>query len=188
MSDVLTILSILSTILIPLFIWLWRKYYLRPELTIELEPYRQQSCPEGFSSNNIAVDGVIEMRAALQIFRLSWTFFLKIRNNSEHNAYYPNLYLRENGILFTAVEDINPQDAIGSGENISLKLCYEEQEECVGEKRTSIGRFPSSAFDNLEILISYRNFAKHNFYSLYKHNSKTTSFLIRKPKGFLKYN
>src|SRR5258708_23507455 len=102
------IISLIIAVLIPLIIWLRKSYLEGHELTIEIKRDGGSSAPIGFSNKNVPdKDCVIEMRDALQIFRLTWDIEIIIRNNSEYTAYYPKIQFENEQPPFVRFENLN---------------------------------------------------------------------------------
>jgi len=179
----IAVISLALVVLIPLIIWIRKSYFVVPELTIEFKKDGGSSSPIGFSNKNVAVDGVIEMRDAIQLFRLRWDIDIIITNNSEHNAFYPTMSFKETQPPFVRIEKLNELTPIASREIIKIKAVFEELEEAKGAERNDMKNLPLSLKD-IQILLSYKNSAKSRSYTLYNNSDKSNKFFRRKPPRF----
>jgi hypothetical protein len=178
------VISVILAVLIPVAIWYRKSYLEGPELTIEFKRDGGNSAPIGHSNKNIPdADGVIDMRDALQIFRLTWNFEIIIRNNSEYTAYYPQILFKENQPTFFTIEELNMQESIASKGKAVIKAVYNELEEAKGTERSKMIDLPA-VFNDMRILLEYRNGKKSKFFTLYNQMYKSNDFTRRRPKGF----
>lgn len=163
------------------------KYFLRPEVTIEITPNGGVSSPRGLSSKNqVNEKGSIEGNTAIHIFELTWKFDIKITNNSDLTAFYPILEYNPNGPKFTQIDKVNNLEPIKPAESLKLQAQYRKYEEVMGKERTQVGQKPPPEFSELGILFSYENSKKKRFYTLFNYNLKTNKnlFLRNKPKDY----
>lgn len=180
----LGVLSVLLAVLIPVAIWYRKSYLEGPELTIEFKRDGGDSAPIGFSNKNVPdADGVIDTRDALQIFQLTWRFEIIIRNNSEYTAYYPQILFKDNQPTFFTIEQLNIQEPIASKGKFIIKAVYNNLEEAKGTERSKMIDLPP-IFNDMQILLEYKNGKKSKFFTLYKQIYKSNHFSRRKPKGF----
>ena len=85
-----TLLGFLGGLLIAIVPVLWKRYISRPEVTIEIIKNGGTSSPRGLSHKNIVTEeGYIDGHTAIRVFELTWRFQIKITNNSELTAFYP---------------------------------------------------------------------------------------------------
>lgn len=181
---ILGIISIIVGIIIAVVPFLWRRYFLRPELTIEIIKGVVVGVNVGVSSKNDISKGYIEGNNAIYIFRITWQFKVVIRNNSENIAYYPKLILDTTNTKFTKLENLNELIPISTKQTIELKAEYTKYEECQREDRTGVANFPEE-LENIEILLEYRNSSKIISYTLYNNSDQIKNiFLSRRPKIF----
>lgn len=184
MANLFAVISILVAIFIALIPHIRKAYLQGPELTIELLRNGGGSLPMGLSNKNIPDDdGVIEMRNAIQIFRLTWNLVLIIRNNSEQTAYYPRMVFGKDQAAFFSIDVLNEQEPIGSNGKITLTAVYQEVEEVKGEQRNKMIDLPP-AIKDIQILLEYKNASKRTFYTHYGNTDKSNIFLRKKPKEF----
>jgi hypothetical protein len=162
------------------------KYVLRPEVTIEMVPNGGFSAPRGFSTKNeVNAEGYIDGNNAIQIFELTWKFDIKITNNSDFTAFYPELEFNPNGPTFK-IDEINRLEPIKPAESLKLKAEFNKYEEVTGKNRTQVGKAPPTEFKNLELLFGYENSKKRRFYTLFDFNltDDKNKFLRSKPKHY----
>jgi len=180
------IISIIVAILISIIPWIKKKFFIRPELTIELIPYGGLNSNEGLSWKNDLSEGYIEGEKAIHVWGLKWKFKIIIRNNSDVTAFYPKIYHIKSGIWFTWIDSLNNLKPIkNTDDNIELNCEYQKYTESIPSKRPKIGKYPIE-FQDLKMLLEYKNSAKIKFYTLfdfgnYMNNNK---FYKSKPKGF----
>lgn len=97
------IISIMVAVIIAFIPFLRSRYFLGPELTIEIIrewwyefsnriKFQEQSTDEGYIDGNTGI----------RIFELTWRFKLIIRNNSDNTAYYPKIHFVQSKQKFTA--------------------------------------------------------------------------------------
>ncbi|WP_448633240.1 hypothetical protein [Pedobacter panaciterrae] len=185
-NQIIAIVAIIVTILVPLTIWIYKRMFVGSELTIHLEKTGSQSVQRGYSNDQVVVDGVIDARTAKRIFLLKWEFDLIITNNSDHTAYYPSIKFKDDRNPFFSLDRLNHLKPISSKESIVLSGVYQELEEATGDGRTNIGTvaIPTS-INNVEILLEYSNSSKAKFYTVYKNKDQVNTFHKVKPKGFI---
>ena len=178
------IISILVVIIIAFIPYIRNKYFLGPELTLEIIPEGGMSSPVGLSSKNIVNDeGNIEGNNAIRIFRLTWRFKVIIRNNSDSTAYYPKLHFIDSNPKFTKIDPLNELQPIINTQPKELKSEYSKFEECQGKDRTKTTGIPED-FSNLKIFIESKNGKKMKFYTLYSVANNKNKVVRRKPKEF----
>jgi hypothetical protein len=180
-----TLLGFLGGLLIAIVPFLRKRYFLRPEVTIEIIKDGGSSSPKGLSHKNVvSEEGYIDGNTAIRIFELTWRFQIKITNNSELTAFYPELSFNPNGPKFTLIERLNSLQPIKPTETIILKAEYSKFEETTGQERTDVGRQMPEEFEDLGILLGYQSPQKIKFYTLFDFNEKTNKFVKRKPKEY----
>ncbi|HVW14464.1 MAG TPA: hypothetical protein VHB54_11590 [Mucilaginibacter sp.] len=189
-----SVVGIGVTIGLAILVWIRRKYYTRPELTMELKPNGGHSVPLGMSNNQGEPDEiqgtherpiyVYDAEKALRIFEKKWDIKLFIRNNSDHTAYYPKIHFSHERKGFTSIDTLNTQVPIGSRQEIVLKAEYKELEETTGRNRTEVRGLPP-ALDDLKICLEYKNRSKRTYYSFYDNKTKTIEFKRKLNNSFV---
>lgn len=180
----LTAISIGVGIIIAIIPFLWKKYFARPELTIELLRNGSSSFNSGISNKNDVSKGYIDGNNAIYIFNIKWKFKIIIRNNSENIAFYPKLTLDTTNPKFTMITPLNELTPISMKEPVVLEAEYFKLEECKGQQRTDAGKFPED-LENMKLLLEYKNASKITRFTLYSHSDlKKNIFLTRKPNIF----
>ena len=180
------IIGLVVGIIIAIIPYYRSKYFLRPEVTIEMTSDGGISAPRGFSSKNKVNDeGYIDGNTAIRVFELTWRFKIKITNNSELTAFYPELEFNPNGPKFK-IDKINRLEPIKPAEGLELNAEYTKYEEATGKDRTKIGEAPPTEFKDLELLFGYENSKKRRFFTLFDFNSaeNKNQFLRNKPKDY----
>ena len=189
MEMAIGIIAILIGIIIAIIPYLRQKYILRPELTIEIIGNGGLSSPLGLSrKNKVTAEGYIDGDNAIRVFELKWKFLIRITNNSDLTAFYPNIYFNPNGPKFKLIDKLNNLQPIKPAEIIEIKAEYKKFEEKAGKERTVVGRDIPDEFEDLGLLLSYQNSKKRNFYTLYDYSASNNKnlFLKRKPKEYKK--
>lgn len=189
--DIVGTASLVLTILILIGNWVRRKFFLRPELTIQIKFDGGKTNPIGLSSNNDFSSGSVDGREALRIFRVTWNFNVTITNNSDHTAYYPEFEFNPLGPRFTKLDDLDKYKPIKPGDSVTLKAEHSYFEEKKGEERTHPNSKASpDHMNSLEILLEYQNGSKQKFRTLYKYelDEGKNLFLTMRPKDYRKNN
>lgn len=181
-----TLLTILGGLLIAIVPFLWKRYISRPEVTIEIIKDGGSSSPMGLSrhKNVVNAEGYIDERTAINVFELNWRFQIRIVNNSELTAFYPELTFNPNGPKLNLINNLNKLQPIKPTEAIILKAEYRKLEEKTGQERTDIGRQIPEEFSDLGLLLAYQNSHKRFFFTLFDFKEKTNKFLIKRPNEY----
>jgi len=187
MESLLGLLGIFVGILIAVIPYFRRKYFLRPELTIEIINDGGSSSPRGQSSKNkVNQEGYIDGNTAIRVFELTWRFKIKITNNSDLTAFYPDLEFNPNGPKFMLIDKLNSLQPIKPTETIELKVECRKYEESTGQERTNVGRDMPLELNELGLLLRYQNSKKSKFYTLYDYHGdgNKNTFLKKRPKEY----
>jgi hypothetical protein len=185
MEILIGILGILTGLLIAIVPYFWKRYITRPELTIEIIKEGGSNSPRGLSHRNVVnEEGYIDGRTAIRIFELTWRFQIRVTNNSELTAFYPELIFNPNGPKFNLIDKLNTLQPIKPTETIFLKAEYRKYEEKTSEERTDVGRQMPEEFSDLGLLLTYQNSHKSKFYTLFNFNEKTNKFLSKRPNEY----
>lgn len=187
MEIAIGIASLIIGILVAVVPYYRRKYFLRPEMTIEIIKDGGSSSPIGLSSKNkVNEEGYIDRNTAIRVFELTWRFNIKITNNSDLTAFYPDLEFNPNGPRFRLIDKLNSLQPIKPTETINLKVEYRKYEEKTGQERTHVGRDMPPEFNDLGLLLGYQSSKKSKFYTLYDYNGEgnKNTFLKKRPKEY----
>jgi hypothetical protein len=187
MEILIGIASIIIGVLIAIIPYIRRKYFLRPELTIEIIKDGGSSSPRGLSpKNKVNEEGYIDGNTAIRVFELTWRFKVRITNNSDLTAFYPDLEFNPNGPKFTVIDKLNSLLPIKPTESITLKVEYRKYEEKTGQERTNVGRDMPPEFSDLGLLLGCQNSKKSRFYTLYDYSGEgnKNTFLKKRPKEY----
>ncbi len=185
MEIAIGILGLVLALILALIPFLWKRYIARPEVTIEIKKNGGSSSPRGFSNKNkVNEEGYIDGNNAIRIFELTWKFKIRITNNSELTAFYPELSFNPNGPKFTLIDKLNKLQPIKSTETIELSVEYRKYEEKTGQERTDVGKEMPTEFTDLGLLLSYQNSHKMVFHTLYNFSDKKSVFLRKKPREY----
>ncbi|MBZ4677002.1 MAG: hypothetical protein JG782_1622 [Anaerophaga sp.] len=182
----LGIIAIMVAIVIAIIPWIRKKFFIRPELTFELLPDGGLNSNEGLSWKNDLSIGYIEGENAIHVWGLKWKYKLIIRNNSDVTAFYPKIYKQSSGIWFNKMDSLNNLKPIKtSDDDIILKCEYQKYTESIPSERPKLDKYPVE-FQDLKILLEYKNSAKSKFYTLFEFDNYTNNnkFLRFKKKGF----
>jgi len=185
-SIVIGILAVLVAFIGIIVPWIYRKYFRRPELTVEIVSNSSSSSEVGISPNNDLSKLPLDARNTLYRYLFTWRYKLIIRNNSETTAFYPRILHPINGIWFSKVEELNILEPIRHTDQATIINCeYYKHFESIPAKRPRIKKFPNE-FESLRILLEYKNSAKTKFYTIFSFNQyiNNNEFVRRKPKGF----
>lgn len=187
MEIVIGIVGIVVGVLIAIIPYIRRKYFLRPELTIEIIRDGGSSSPRGISSKNeVNEEGYIDGNNAIRVFELTWRFKIRITNNSDLTAFYPELEFNPNGPKFKLIDKLNSLQPIKPTEPVELKAEYNKYEEKTGKERTNVGKDLPTEFEDLGLLLGYQNSKKSKFYTLYDFygDGNKNIFLKKRPKEY----
>mgnify|MGYP001008799072 CR=1 FL=1 len=180
------ILSIIVAVGIALIPYIKSKYFTRPELTCQIIYQNGMSTPIGVSPKTDTSKGYYEADTAIRIFELTWKFELKITNNSDQVAFYPEMQISPSGLKFTITEEFDKFKPIKETESISLNCEYIKIEETTGKDRTQISNGFPEEIRNIDLLLSYRNKHKREFYTIFNFADKKNNnhFLKKRPKDY----
>lgn len=187
MEILIGIIGIIVGLVIAVVPYFWKMYIARPEVTIEIIKNGGISSPRGFSHRNkVNEEGYIDGNNAIRIFELIWHFKIRITNNSDLTAFYPELKFNPNGPKFFLLDKLNYLQPIKPTETVELNAEYRKYEEVMGKDRTDLGRENPKEFNDLGILLSYQNSNKSKFNTLYDFNAdeKKNLFIRRMPKEY----
>lgn len=185
MEIAIGILGLVLALILALIPFLWKRYIARPEVTIEIIKNGGSSSPRGLSyKNKVNEEGYIDGNNAIRIFELTWKFKIRITNNSELTAFYPELNFNPNGPKFTLIDKLNKLQPIKSTETIELNVEYRKYEEKTGQERTDVGKEMPTEFNDLGLLLTYQNSHKTDFHTLYNFSDKKSVFLRKKPREY----
>lgn len=185
MEIIIGIIGIVVGLIVAIVPYLWNKYFARPELTIEIIKDGGTSSPRGLSSKNkVNEEGSIDGFTAIRVFELTWKFQIRITNNSELTAFYPDLTFNPNGPKFNLIDKLNTFQPIQPIETIVLKAENKKYEEKIGGDRTDVGIQMPEEFSDLGLLLSYNNSHKSKFFTLFDFNEKKNHFLATRPKEY----
>ncbi len=179
------VIGILIGVIIAIVPIIWKKYFSRPEMTIEFIKNGGLSSPRGYSiKNKLTKEGYIDGSKAICIFELIWKFKIRITNNSDQVAYYTQLDFNPNGPKVVLITNLNSFQPIKSAESVDFELEYRKYEEKLGNERTDLSKVSPIEFDDLGVLLSYQNSHKTNFYTLYNFTDNKNIFLRKKPTEY----
>lgn len=187
MEIMIGIIGIIVGLVIAVVPYIWKMYVSRPEVTIEIIKNSGSSSPRGLSPRNkVNEEGYIDANNAIRFFELTWSFKIRITNNSDMTAFYPELKFNPNGPKFSLRDKLNSLQPIKPTETVELNAEYRKFEEVLGQDRTDVGRENPKEFSDLGILLSYQNSNKSKFYTLYDFNTneKKNLFIRRMPKEY----
>lgn len=185
MEIVIGIIGIIIGLVIAIVPFLWKRYISGPEVTIEIVKDGSLSSPRGLShKNKVNEEGYIDGNTAIRVFELTWNFQIKVTNNSELTAFYPELTFNPNGPKFNLIDNLNSLQPLKPAETIVLKADYKKYEEKTGQERTDVGRQMPEEFKELGLFLTYQNSHKSKFYTLFDFNEKSNKFVMRKPNEY----
>ncbi|MCB0746131.1 MAG: hypothetical protein KDC90_01595 [Ignavibacteriae bacterium] len=186
LSIILGILGLIITVLIAMIPYFRKVYFVGPELTIELIPDGGMSMNCGLSGKNDTSKGYVDGNNAIYVFEVTWKVNLKITNNSNITAYYPKLKFLNQQLSFTKLDNLETNTPIQGNEQIVLKGKYVMYEEVNGKERTQPNGLPNN-FEDLKILLEYKNPHKKEFYTIFSNSSELekNNYTRKKPKEFI---
>lgn len=184
-SVIIGVSGLIISVLLALIPYFRKVYLLGPELTIELLPDGGSSGNRGLSSKNDKSKGYVERDSAIFIFEVTWKMNLRITNNSNVVAYYPEISFLNQKIGFTSLEKLDKNAPIKENQQITLKGTYTMFEELDGRNRTQVSGLPEHLKD-LKILLKYKNPSKKTFYTYFtlSESNNNNLYMRKKPKDF----
>jgi len=184
---IISIFGLIIVVAIALIPYIRKVYFIGPELTIELLSNGGSSGNRGLSNKNDNTKGYIDGNNAIYVFEVKWNAILKITNNSNVTAYYPELTFLNQQLSFSTLDKLDNNKPIKENEQIILKGTYSMFEECEGKYRTKISGLPDN-FKDLKILLEYKNPSKKRFYTIFSNTEQIIKnrYSRKKPKEFKK--
>jgi hypothetical protein len=184
-SVLISVFGLIITVLLALIPYFRKVYFLGPELTIELLPDGGSSGNRGLSSKNDKSKGYVDRDSAIFIFEVTWKMNLRITNNSNMIAYYPEILFLNQKIGFTSLEKLDRNVPIRENQQITLKGTYTMFEELDGRNRTQVSGLPEHLKD-LKILLKYKNPSKKTFYTYFTLSecNNNNLYMRKRPKDF----
>jgi hypothetical protein len=184
MDTFLKLLPPILGLIIAITPYLWRRFFARPELTIELKNIHSSSSQIGVSGKNIPTpDGYIDGNNAIFVYHQRVEFIVTVRNSSPHTAYYPQFLLNPEASIYE-IEPLNNFKPILSAEAVELKGKYTLFHESKGVDRQSNER-KAAKLEGLQILLEYKNALKTKVYTLFDKSAKNQNIILsKKPKKF----
>lgn len=181
--------GLLLTVFIALIPYIKKVYFVGPELTVEVFPDGGSSGNRGYSSKNNSLDSPISVEDAIHIFEVTWKIKIRITNNSNLIAYYPEIGFYNHQLGFSSIDKLDRNKPIKENEQIILNATYKIFEECTGRDRTHVKGLPDH-LNNLKIILKYFNPSKKPFYTIYSHSKleKQNIYTRIKPAEFKKTN
>lgn len=182
-SITIGVIGLIITVAIALIPYFRRVYLVAPELTIDLLPDGGNSGNRGYSNKNDISKGFVNIEEAIHIFEVTWKINIKITNNSNITAYYPEIMIFNQQLGFSSLDKLDRNRPIIENEQIVIKATYKIFEECTGRDRTQVKGLPDHLND-LKIIMSYYNPSKKPFYTVYSHTKteKQNTYTRIKPK------
>jgi hypothetical protein len=185
MEILIAVVGIIIGLVIAIVPFLWKRYISRPEMTIEIIKNGSSSSSRGLSyKNKPNKEGYIDDHNAIRIFEMTWGFKIRLTNNSEMTAFYPELDFNPNGPKFIIIDKLNKLKPIQTSGTIELDVEYRKYEEKTGQERTDVGKEMPIEFSDLGLLLSYQNSHKTDFYTLYNFSENINKFLKKKPREY----
>lgn len=163
---------------------MWRRFFARPELTLELKNIHYNSSQIGVSNKNIPTsEGYIDGNNAIYIYHQRVEFTVIIRNSSPNTAYYPKFLIIPEASRYE-ISLLNNFKPLLSTEAVELKGKYNLYHESKGVDRQSNEK-EAEKLEGLQILLEYRNALKTKVYTLFDISAKNQNvFLSKTPKKF----
>jgi hypothetical protein len=164
--------------------YLWRRFFARPELTIEVKNVHSISSQIGVSGKNVPTsEGYIDGNNAIYVYQQQIKFTIIVRNSSPHTAYYPKLFISPEASFYD-LEQLNNFKPLLSAEAVELRGKYNLYHESKGADR-QLNERESEKLKGLEILLEYKNALKTKVYTLFDKAAENQNILLyRKPKKF----
>jgi hypothetical protein len=184
MDTFLKLLPSILGLLIAVTPYVWRRFFARPELTIEIKNIHSGSMQVGISGKNVPTsEGYIKADNAIFVYEQWIKFTVIVRNSSPYAAFYPKLIVNPESSMFD-IEPLNNFKPLESAETIELKGKHNRYHESKGVDRQTNEK-EAEKLENLQILLEYKNAFKTKVYTLFDISAANkNSFLSRRPKKF----
>ena len=177
------IITIVVTVGLVAFPFLWKKYTARPENTIEILFTGGSKRTRGLSPRNKS-DASMYANEIIHFYDLKWDFDLTIRNNSDVDSFYTTIEIRPELDGKINILNKNELNTIESKSELVLKCNYQKQIESTPPNSPNMHSLPDE-FDSLKILLSYKNRYRTKFYTLFDNSTANPVIFLRKaPMGF----
>lgn len=167
---------------------IYKYYFERPKLVIEIEHNKGITSSQTFirhsTKNPLGVP--VNRPDGISIYKFEWKFDLTVRNNSEVNAFNVKMCQRKNSDYLIFKKNINPNKALKTHEEEIIPFAFSKIVETKHKDRESHFSKRPKEFKNLMLLLEYENEYGVKFYSRYYFNTDKTDFK-KTSKTELKY-
>jgi hypothetical protein len=167
-------ISIIISILIAITPFIYRLFFKRPILTIEVIKDTGSSSQFAISGANKLIDGTIDGNNSTFIYKYEYSFRVIIRNNSDNNAYFINITHQNGAPFFTQFDKLNELEPILAHGQVILKSYYVCYRQSKSYDRPEIEAFPQE-LENLELTLNYKNIHGVKFITKYNHSIYPTN-------------
>jgi hypothetical protein len=174
----LTIIALILGIVYFAIPRIYKYYFKRPKLIVEIEPNKGLTSSQTFirfsSKNPVGVP--VNTPEGISIYEFEWKFDLIVRNNSEVNAFKIKMCQHKNSNYLTFKKSINPNKALKAHESEIIPFIFSKVVETKQKDRAS--HFPKvpNEFKDLMLHLEYENEFGTKFYSRYYFNTNETKF------------
>ena len=189
--DIKVFLTIIALILgIAYFVIprIYKYYFKRPKLVVEIEPNKGLQSSQTFighsSKNPVGIP--VNTPEGISVYEFEWKFNLIVRNNSEVNAFNIKMCQHKNSNYLTFKKSINPNKALKAHENETMPFVFSKVVETKHKDRASYFPRTPHEFKNLMLHLEYENEFGTKFFSRYYFNTNETKY-DKIPKSELKY-
>ncbi|WP_295654918.1 hypothetical protein [uncultured Mucilaginibacter sp.] len=166
------VISATLAILIPVIIYVNKRYFVGGFLTIKIDFKTGTSSPAGVLIPYIDEDGFGIRNRSIVRHHLTWTYKLTITNNSDHTAYFPRLYYKNDQFPDITIEKLEELKPIGSKESVTMNIKFFENSDTLPTQRKQTDK-PPTDFTTLRLLLEYYNGYDSKFYTLYDNADKS---------------
>lgn len=166
LQTIAIIVSASLAISIPVIIYLRKKHFVGGFLTIKLAFKSGSSSPAGVIAPHIDEDGFLIRDKSIVRHHLTWTYDVTITNNSDHTAYFPRLYYKNDHFPNITIEELEQLKPIGSKESVIIKIEFFEHSDTLPSQRKRVDQ-PPIDFTTLKLLLEYYNSQQSKFYTMY---------------------
>jgi hypothetical protein len=160
------IISTTLAISIPMIIYLRKKHFVGGFLTIKIAFNNGLSSPAGVLVPHIDDEGFGIRDKSIVRHHLTWAYDVTITNNSDHTAYFPILYYKNDHFPNITIEELEQLKPIGSKESVIIKIKFFENSDTLPTQRKRTDE-PPTDFTTLKLLLEYYNSQQARFYTLY---------------------
>ena len=172
----------LFTMLVTYLVYSYKKRFEGGFLTIEMNDrgaLRGTEVAEVLAFETDEPNVILKSKSVFK-YPITYRYKLLISNHSGHDVYLKRIEHRGSYLAFGKFPIIDTTTPIKVNETIKMEVEYTEYFESTPLERQQ-NQHKVAGLDELEILLTYQNNNRANFYTLYQFGTKTNSYSKRRP-------